>query len=432
MPILDFRWLFLALAVCLFPFSGLYIGVHVLKPYVLFGFIYVAMALWCLSGKVFYYLKTPFVTAVLFFLLYIFLSFFWSDNQHATLMALIKITFVLVLCFVWAVDIKENNKQFVSSVILTLSALVVTVFSLWKCYLFGFDKISLMFLNGAVHSGAEDFTNFIMYVFVSYPIAQYHHGVAIYVVFCFALVSIFGISGKNFKNNIMISTVSLLSIIMILATLSKTAIISYFLLLSVLFFLKRWVFFLNLLIFFVVIIINPVNVKNAIMERFNIVAFAYHGVESMTTYPVVTTDPVATTDPVVKDAGVSERIKLWKTAINLFLESRWFGHGYRSLGDKYDAVSIDDAKYPHNIVLQILSELGVFGFILFLAMFFSLLIQLIKSKIRDKFILYGFIMMSLPAIFISLQLEELYIWLGFLIVAIYTSSIDGNSSGASV
>jgi hypothetical protein len=65
-------------------------------------------------------------------------------------------------------------------------------------------------------------------------------------------------------------------------------------------------------------------------------------------------------------------------------------------------------------------------------MFFSLLTQLITSKIHKKSILYGFIMMSLPAIFISLQLEDLYIWLGFLIIAIYTSSVDSDSSGASV
>ena len=148
MSMLDFRWFFVALAICLFPFSGFYIGMPVLKPYALFGFIYILMASYCLSYKLFYYLKTPFVMAVLLFFSYVFLSFFWSDNQYATLMALVKITFVLVLCFVWAIDIRENNKQFISSVIIMLSALIVTLFSLWKCYLFGIDKISTMFFNG--------------------------------------------------------------------------------------------------------------------------------------------------------------------------------------------------------------------------------------------------------------------------------------------
>ena len=371
MPILDFRWLFLALAVCLFPFSGLYIGVHVLKPYVLFGFIYIVMALWCLSGKVFFYLKTPFVMAVLFFLLYIFLSFFWSDNQHATLMALIKITFVLVLCFVWAVDIKENNKQFVSSVILTLSALVVTVFSLWKCYLFGFDKISLMFLNGAVHSGEQEFTEFIKSIFVSNPIAQYHHGIAIYVIFCFGLVLTLLNKKATVAEKGLITLMSLASVVIIFMTLSKTAIIAYFILMMALLFNHRWIFGINILLCFVILISNPFYVRNAVFERFSIIFTVYDHMSHIQVPPKQENVEVPPKQEVVEvppkqlntsDAGVSERVKLWSAAINLFQERPWLGHGYRALGDRYNAISEDDAKYPHNIVLQILSELGMVGF----------------------------------------------------------------------
>jgi O-antigen ligase len=293
-----------------------------------------------------------------------------------------------------------------------------------------------------------------MYVFVSYPIAQYHHGVAIYVVFCFGLVLLLVKQKATIAERGLIALISLASVFIVFITLSKTAIIAYVILMMTLFFNQRWMLWFNIFLCFFILISNPLYVRNAVVERFNIIAFAYHSVESITTQPepvvvtqpepvvvtqpepVVVTqpEPVVVTQPefAVKDAGVSERIKLWKTAINLFVEKRWFGHGYRSLGDKYDAVSIDDAKYPHNIVLQVLSELGMVGFILFLAMFFSLLTQLITSKIHKKSILYGFIMMSLPAIFISLQLEDLYIWLGFLIIAIYTSSVDSDSSGASV
>lgn len=437
MPILDFRWLFLALAVCLFPFSALYIGVHVLKPYVLFGFIYVVMALWCLSGKVFFYLKTPFVTAVLFFLLYIFLSFFWSENQHATLMALIKITFVLVLCFVWAVDIKENNKQFVSSVILTLSALVVTVFSLWKCYLFGFDKISLMFLNGAVHSGEQEFTEFIKSIFVSNPIAQYHHGIAIYVIFCFGLVLTLLNKKATVAEKGLITLMSLASVVIIFMTLSKTAIIAYFILMMALLFNHRWIFGINILLCFVILISNPFYVRNAVFERFSIIFTVYDHMSHIQVPPKQEDVEVPPKQEVVEvppkqevvevppkqlntsDAGVSERVKLWSAAINLFQERPWLGHGYRALGDRYNAVSEDDAKYPHNIVLQILSELGMVGFFISLVVFYYLMRSFWSFREKAFFGKLGFVLMSLSSIMISLQLEEFYIWFGFFMIAFH-------------
>ena len=412
MPILDFRWLFLALAVCLFPFSALYIGVHVLKPYVLFGFIYVVMALWCLSGKVFFYLKTPFVMAVLFFLLYIFLSFFWSDNQHATLMALIKITFVLVLCFVWAVDIKENNKQFVSSVILTLSALVVTVFSLWKCYLFGFDKISLMFLNGAVHSGEQEFTEFIKSIFVSNPIAQYHHGIAIYVIFCFGLVLTLLNKKATVAEKGLITLMSLASVVIIFMTLSKTAIIAYFILMMALLFNHRWIFGINILLCFVILISNPFYVRNAVFERFSIIFTVYDHMSHIQVPPKQENVEVPPKQEVVEvppkqlntsDAGVSERVKLWSAAINLFQERPWLGHGYRALGDRYNAISEDDAKYPHNIVLQILSELGMVGFFISLVVFYYLMRSFWSFREKAFFGKLGFVLMSLSSIMISLH-----------------------------
>lgn len=433
MPILDFRWLFLALAVCLFPFSALYIGVHVLKPYVLFGFIYVVMALWCLSGKVFFYLKTPFVTAVLFFLLYIFLSFFWSENQHATLMALIKITFVLVLCFVWAVDIKENNKQFVSSVILTLSALVVTVFSLWKCYLFGFDKISLMFLNRAVHSGEQEFTEFIKSIFVSNPIAQYHHGIAIYVIFCFGLVLTLLNKKATVAEKGLITLMSLASVVIIFMTLSKTAIIAYFILMMALLFNHRWIFGINILLCFVILISNPFYVRNAVFERFSIIFTVYDHMSHIQVPPKQENVEVPPKQEVVEvppkqlntsDAGVSERVKLWSAAINLFQERPWLGHGYRALGDRYNAISEDDAKYPHNIVLQILSELGMVGFFISLVVFYYLMRSFWSFREKAFFGKLGFVLMSLSSIMISLQLEEFYIWFGFFMIALHDFTAD--------
>lgn len=435
MPILDFRWLFIALAVCLFPFSGLYIGVHVLKPYVLFGFIYVAMALWCLFGKLFYYLKTPFVTAVLFFLLYIFLSFFWSDNQHATLMALIKITFVLVLCFVWAIDIKENNKQLVSSVILTLSALVVTVFSLWKCYIFGFDKISLMFLNGAVHSGEQEFTEFIKSIFVSNPIAQYHHGIAIYVIFCFALVFLLLKQKQEatLAERGLIILMSLASVIILFMTLSKTAIVAYFILMVALLFNQRWILGVNVFLCFLILMSNPLYVRNAVFERFSIIFTVYDRMSHIQAPPkqeVVEVPPkqeVVEVPPKqlnISDAGVSERVKLWSAAINLFQENPWFGHGYRALGDRYNAISEDDAKYPHNIVLQILSELGMVGFFISLVAFYYLMRSFWSFREKVFFGKLGFVLMSLSSIMISLQLEEFYIWFGFFMIAFHNFTAD--------
>ena len=124
------------------------------------------------------------------------------------------------------------------------------------------------------------------------------------------------------------------------------------------------------------------------------------------------------------DAGVSERVKLWSAAINLFQERPWFGHGYRALGDRYNTISEDDAKYPHNIVLQILSELGMVGFFISLVAFYYLMRSFWSFREKAFFGRLGFVLMSLSSIMISLQLEEFYIWFGFFMIAFHNFTAD--------
>lgn len=64
-------------------------------------------------------------------------------------------------------------------------------------------------------------------------------------------------------------------------------------------------------------------------------------------------------DSIERDLTTSEygRFNLMKWAIDLFIEKPFFGWGF--------GYTDDTITYPHNIILEILAELGIIGFILF-------------------------------------------------------------------
>ena len=104
---------------------------------------------------------------------------------------------------------------------------------------------------------------------------------------------------------------------------------------------------------------------------------------------------------------------VWKNAFNVWMESPWFGaglHKYREACGILLYGSIDSLKFPgvcfhpHNISLQLLSETGIFGFILFFTMVLSLSIRLLKdSFVKKDWLLYFLILNVLIASFLPIQ-----------------------------
>lgn len=92
------------------------------------------------------------------------------------------------------------------------------------------------------------------------------------------------------------------------------------------------------------------------------------------------------------DETLNNRFYLWKGTVNLVLDRPLFGaglDGFRELyGQSYRFSEYDElVQYPHNLILNFWSELGVFGVVAF----FWLLIIFIKKAWKNKFCGWGFL-----------------------------------------
>ena len=104
---------------------------------------------------------------------------------------------------------------------------------------------------------------------------------------------------------------------------------------------------------------------------------------------------------------------VWKNAFDVWMETPWFGvglHKYREACGLLVYGSVEAIKmpgvcfHPHNISMQLLSETGIVGFILFFTMVLSLSVRLLKdSFLKKDWLLYFLILNVLIACFLPIQ-----------------------------
>ena len=105
---------------------------------------------------------------------------------------------------------------------------------------------------------------------------------------------------------------------------------------------------------------------------------------------------------------------VWKSAYDVWLANPWFGaglHKYREAcellgiyGTFENPIAGGVCFHPHNISMQLLSETGIVGFILFFTMVISLSIRLLKASfIKKDWLLYFLILNVLIACFLPIQ-----------------------------
>ena len=74
--------------------------------------------------------------------------------------------------------------------------------------------------------------------------------------------------------------------------------------------------------------------------------------------------------------------RIYNTSYLMFLDNKFIGHGpksFRNKCKKYDEQSC--ATHPHNHIFQVLSEIGLFGFLVY----FSILLMILKSLVFNFF-----------------------------------------------
>lgn len=87
------------------------------------------------------------------------------------------------------------------------------------------------------------------------------------------------------------------------------------------------------------------------------------------------------------DGAIVARVQNYKLAWEMFKSSPLIGYGYGSFNGYNNIEWTFMQKYPHNIILEILSELGIAGFLLFGYIFFLIIRSIFSPKqIRGRLI----------------------------------------------
>ena len=131
------------------------------------------------------------------------------------------------------------------------------------------------------------------------------------------------------------------------------------------------------------------------------------------------------------ETSAATRIQAWKAALSMISDYPFSGVGLASFGPAFPDHSHDKPREAHNTFLQITAESGIFAGIMYLLISLSLIIGLWKNGIRyrnnwetdqnfqfmyylNESVLVGFTGMFICALFLSLQVYELFYYLCLL------------------
>jgi tetratricopeptide (TPR) repeat protein len=100
----------------------------------------------------------------------------------------------------------------------------------------------------------------------------------------------------------------------------------------------------------------------------------------------------------IKISFFSDKLLVWKTALAVIRDNFFIGVGfnnYKFVSLSYGTLENRDILYCHNLLLQIIAENGIIGFILFLSVVYAFFFFVIKKlKLRKERIIYLFVLLA--------------------------------------
>ena len=108
-----------------------------------------------------------------------------------------------------------------------------------------------------------------------------------------------------------------------------------------------------------------------------------------------------------------ERLLMWQSATNMFIEYPLFGVGVGNYHEQYinnyrSPYSREDQWHPHNVLLAMLSETGFIGFISYILLFIYLYYSAISTYLKGKSISSFAYLMSLLAYSINCLTDSMF------------------------
>ncbi|WP_099361191.1 O-antigen ligase family protein [Fredinandcohnia onubensis] len=125
----------------------------------------------------------------------------------------------------------------------------------------------------------------------------------------------------------------------------------------------------------------------------------------------------------ISNDGGSGRITLWTNAIETFKNNPIMGIGLNGTLD-YNTINYGSSVYIHNTMLEVLSESGLMGFIVFILLWISILIfciRIFKYNKTTKFLLATFVATFIQMLSLSILLNEVFY---LMLLLLYRYSIE--------
>ena len=106
------------------------------------------------------------------------------------------------------------------------------------------------------------------------------------------------------------------------------------------------------------------------------------------------------------DEGAS-RFIYWPAAVRMWIDAPWIGHGYASFSFIFQHGAEVDGAHPHNVLLEILAELGLVGLALFGLFVWSGLRHATRGRLRDDPLMVCVVVYMATAMMNSMFAKEL-------------------------
>lgn len=129
--------------------------------------------------------------------------------------------------------------------------------------------------------------------------------------------------------------------------------------------------------------------------------------------------------------SVLERLIWWKTAYLIFKENIFFGCGFGNYSTLFNAFRpeyITTSSFAHNIVMQLLAEVGLFGLFNFVILMFAFYVELVKNILEGKNVyFYVYVAMSITSFLIINMFDySFFVPVNMLVFFIIFSSVFYN------
>lgn len=280
------------------------------------------------------------------FMVYAGLSFFWSIDGSAVISAIVNIFKPMLACFAVLPRIRtEKGIERILQVILfalvymLLLLVIRTPFSTW-----GTSRVGSVINQHSNTVGR--LTNFGILLSLYFLTTQKkHRNLFIVLMICFAVCALMT-GSKN-------------AIFLLIAQVSM-----YYFLIS-----GTW----KRLLVVICVVVGVVLLLYLVMTNevlYNLVGVRIEGMLAL----VVEGD--------FSDGSTRERLYFMRTAQALFMERPIFGIGLDNFASYLESIFYENAKYSHSGFLELLSTLGLTGFILYYSMYIQSIVLLIKPVRR--------------------------------------------------